>query len=167
MSTDDTSRGADTGPGSARGGESTGDPLRDLLLALAAQIDVVAGWFGTGAPGPTGRTGPTGTARPAGSGSGGTTAAGAFLGDGSAAAAVGEITSLMQEIGDLLARLIAALITLLEAIAAALRSAPADAGAPPRRYQPIAVRLEAAPQTPPTGASRGHGVVDPTSESEK
>ena len=58
----------------------------------------------------------------------------------------GEITTLLAEIGDLVSRLIAALIAVLEAIAKALRSTPADPGAP-RHYEPIAVRIDVAGTT--------------------
>ncbi|MGC4934944.1 hypothetical protein ACLQ3C_14820 [Gordonia sp. DT30] len=138
MNTDENGR-TDGGRASASGadrGGSAGDPLRELLLSLAGQIDVVAGWLGTGE-------------QPAGAPSGaGTFLHETFLRDGLGADLVGDVTSLMREIGDLLARLIAAFITLLEAIAAALRTVPADAGPAPRRYQPISVRLSDDPRAP-------------------
>ncbi len=137
MGTDDeTFRQAGEGSAHERRDESA-DPVRDLLLGLATQIDHLAALF---APAPQ-------TAAP-----GGGTAAGARPGfaafaDGgplghALAGASGEITSLLAEIGDLVARLIAAVIAVLEAVAEALRSSP-TASAAPRQYEPIAVRFNA------------------------
>ncbi|MFT4126680.1 MAG: hypothetical protein QM662_10670 [Gordonia sp. (in: high G+C Gram-positive bacteria)] len=131
MSTEDDDRGSDRHRGAGAGGDgAAGDPLSDLLLALAAQIDQVAGWIGTG---PTDVHGV------------GAALVGQFLNDRIGAEVAGEITALLREIGDLLARLIAALIAVLEAIATALRSDPATTPPPARHYQPIAVRIDADP----------------------
>jgi hypothetical protein len=100
------------------------DPLRDFLLGLATQIDQVAGLIGGGQRAWT-STDAAGTRRA-----------------GAAPDVGGEITSLLAEIGDLLARLISALIAVLEAIAKALRSAPATAEGSDNRYEPIAVRID-------------------------
>lgn len=143
-----------------RDGPPAGDPVRDLLLGLAAQIDQLAALFGGGrtrrsaADGPS-EAGGFGTSAFAGfgnAGSAGFDTGGFGTGGGEAADAhglgdvTGEITTLLAEIGDLLARLIAALIAVLEAIAKALRSTPADPGAP-RHYEPIAVRIDVAGTT--------------------
>ncbi|GAB90422.1 hypothetical protein [Gordonia rhizosphera] len=105
------------------------DPIREFLLGVAGQIDQLASLFG-GTPGH----------------------AAAAAGPGGDAASfvdvTGEITSLLAEIGDLLARLIAALIAVLEAVATALRSAPGPGPDPTQHYQPIAVRID------PTGPPR-------------
>lgn len=135
MGTDDETF-RQTGDGSAdERRDGPADPVRDLLLGLAAQIDHLAALF---APAP----------QPAGSG--GEEAAGARPGfatlvDGgplghALSGASGEITSLLAEIGDLVARLIAAVIAVLEAIAEALRSSPTSSSTP-RQYEPIAVRF--------------------------
>ncbi|MGW0036084.1 hypothetical protein [Gordonia sp. NPDC003376] len=110
------------------GGPESGDPLRDLLLGLATQIDHLAAWVGGASADP-------GAAVAAG---------GMLLRESLGAEVAGEITTLMREIGDLLARLIAALIAVLEAIAAALRSSPTTTAPAPRRYQPIEVRFDVA-----------------------
>ncbi|MGV9710224.1 hypothetical protein ACWDTI_06120 [Gordonia sp. NPDC003424] len=98
---------------------TAGDPVRDLLLGVAAQIDQLATMF---APGPRGA---------------GATAAGAS----SITDMTGEIASLLAELGDVLARLIAALIAILEAVATALRSTPATGADAVPHYQAIAVRI--------------------------
>ncbi|GAA1482866.1 hypothetical protein GCM10009624_33060 [Gordonia sinesedis] len=144
MSSDDGSdRPHGDGSASATGGGASNgfaagsipDPLRDLLLGLAAQIDQVASWFAPGAPRQSGAARqPGGTRQP------GAATSGSAGGPGELAA---EITTLLAEIGDLLARLIAALIAILEAIAAALRAAPAEPAEPPTHYQSIAVRIDA------------------------
>ncbi len=116
------------------------DPIREFLLGVAGQIDQLAALFG-GTPGrAAAATGP---------------------GGGDAASFVdvtGEITSLLAEIGDLLARLIAALIAVLDAVATALRSAPAPGPDPAQRYQPIAVRID------PTGRPPGARHYQPEGE---
>lgn len=101
------------------------DPLRELMLGLAAQIDQVAGWI---------------------SAAGGGAAAGAATGDGSPTGspgvdAVGDISVLLAEIGDLLARLIAALIAILEALARALHTTPSAQAPSTAAYQPIRVEI--------------------------
>lgn len=136
---DSASAGSGSSSDRAHAGERAGDPLREILLAFVDQIDALAGWLATADRG----------AAPTGASATGASSA-TFVRDGLGADVVGEITTLMREIGDLVARLIAALITVLEAIVAALRTAPADAGPQPRRYQPIAVRLEAHPPAPDT-----------------
>ncbi|MDL9937379.1 hypothetical protein QSJ18_11545 [Gordonia sp. ABSL1-1] len=104
-------------------GADSGDPVRELLLTLANQIDQIAMLFGGGRG-----SGPT-------VGFGGLDSVGVGLADVS-----GEISGLFSEIGDLLARLLAALIAVLESIAAALRSDPIAPQAP-RQYEPIEVRI--------------------------
>lgn len=135
MSTDD-SRGADTGSGSARW-RVDGRPTTRPAARAGRPDRRRRGLVRHRCIGAHRQNGPTGTARPAASGSGGPTAAGAFLGDGSAAAAVGEIT--LTDAGDRGSARAADRRTHHpaggKAIAAA--AAPADAGAPPRRYQPI------------------------------
>lgn len=128
MGTDDgTSRG--DGPDRDDRGAAHGDPVRDLLLGLANQIDALAGLFARG---------------PQDAGATVSGYAAAFGADGPVghafAGASGEITSLLSEIGDLIARLLAAVIAVLEAIAEALRSAPTTTSEP-RHYEPIAVRI--------------------------
>ncbi|GAB87179.1 hypothetical protein RVF83_21450 [Gordonia rubripertincta] len=128
MGTDEgTSRG--DGPGRDDRGAAQGDPVRDLLLGLANQIDALAALFAGGRQ----------EATAAASGY-----AAAFGADGpvghALAGASGEIGSLLSEIGDLVARLLAAVIAVLEAIAEALRSAPSTISEP-RHYEPIAVRI--------------------------
>ncbi|AZG43678.1 hypothetical protein [Gordonia insulae] len=131
MTSDDT-----TGPGdddNVAGHErgATGDPVRDFLLGVATQIDQLAAVFGG--------TGQRGAAN-------GFSVDTAALGDLS-----GEITTLITEIGDLLARLIAALIAVLEAMAGVLRSGPATAPDGTPHYQPISVRIDV---TDPSSATR-------------
>ncbi|GAA3691741.1 hypothetical protein [Gordonia hankookensis] len=128
MTSDDT-----TGPdddnvaGQARG--ATGDPVRDFLLGVAAQIDQLAALFGG--------TGGRATGQHA------TATAGVSADAGTFADLTGDITTLLTELGDLLARLIAALIAVLEAMANALRSTPAsNTGDSAQPYQPIAVRID-------------------------
>ncbi|MCZ4534956.1 hypothetical protein O4159_05685 [Gordonia terrae] len=135
MGTDDeTFRQA--GDGSADGRrDGPADPVRDLLLGLAAQIDHLAALF---APAPQ-------SATAGGADATGTRPGFAAFADGgplghALSGASGEITSLLAEIGDLVARLIAAVIAVLEAIAEALRSSPTSS-ASPRQYEPIAVRF--------------------------
>ncbi|MEO9327574.1 hypothetical protein [Gordonia aurantiaca] len=151
MATDDgTSSGG--GPGrDDHGGHA--DPVRDLLLGLANQIDALAALF-AGAGGGS-RTG--GSDEREGDGAAGSPLAAyaaVFGADGpvghALAGASGEITSLLSEIGDLIARLLAAIIAVLEAIAEALRSSPATATAP-RHYEPIAVRISAPRNETTTG----------------
>ncbi|MDY6811899.1 hypothetical protein GIY30_06980 [Gordonia sp. HNM0687] len=130
MTSDDTTgRGDDNVAGHSRG--PGGDPLRDFLLGLAAQIDQLAAMFG--GPGPRHSTG-TGRQRA------GTSDAAADVAD--LVDLSGEITSLLAELGDLLARLIAALIAVLEAIARALRSTPPTGPRAGNGYQQIAVRID-------------------------
>lgn len=119
--------------GAARPDEGTSDPVRDLLLGLANQIDQLAALFGPGSADVVEATFGTG-------GSVGRILTGAS----------GEISTLITEIGDLLARLLTAVIAVLEAIAEALRSAPAETSAP-RHYQPIPVRINVSGATPERG----------------
>ncbi|WP_238423417.1 hypothetical protein [Gordonia sp. 'Campus'] len=151
MGTDEeTSRQAGDGSGRDRH-DGTADPVRDLLLGLAAQIDHLAAMF---APGPQ-------DAAAAGAGLG-AFAPGGPLGNALAGAS-GEITSLLTEIGDLIARLIAAVVAVLEAIAEALRSAPSTAAAP-RHYEPIAVRIGPPAPTPGEPARPPRREADPEAE---
>ncbi|MEE3852424.1 hypothetical protein VZC37_18940 [Gordonia sp. LSe1-13] len=139
MTSDDTTgRGGDDAAGHSRG--SSGDPLRDFLLGLAGQIDQLAAVFGGTGPRRPAATGPRADSASADA---------ANLADLS-----GEITSLLSELGDLLARLIAALIAVLEAIASALRSTPPMAGNEDPAYQPISVRIDLGGRD---GARRPHG----------
>lgn len=105
-------------------GDPVGDPVRDFVLGIAAQIDQLAAIIGGG-----GQSASTGAAR-------GTGARHQAFGD-----VAGEISSLVAEIGDLIPRLIAALIAVLEAVANALRATPAAHTPPTAQYQPIAVRI--------------------------
>lgn len=143
MSTDEDDRdAAGQGRGAPGSDRADADPVRDLLLVLAAQIDHVASWFATTSPTAGSARGPAADAAAMGA------AAGALLTDGGGAHLVGEVAALLRELGDLLAKLITALIAVLEAVAAALRTVPAGAAAPPRQYQPIAVRFDAGPLHP-------------------
>ncbi|MFW0792859.1 hypothetical protein AAFP30_03515 [Gordonia sp. CPCC 205515] len=122
MTSDDTTGRDDDGR--ARSRSAAGDPVRDLFLGVAAQIDQLAAMF---APAP--RTASAGAAD------------GAAAGMSTIGEISGEITSLIAELGDVLARLIAALIAVLEAVAAALRSTPASGSPDMPHYQAIAVRI--------------------------
>jgi len=142
MSADDDDGDRTNHGGSAGAGAHQSDMVRDLLLGLAGQIDQVAAMFGGNRSRRTDADGAdTDQTFGAGSFGSGQAAAGAFSAGAGLGDVSGEITSLLAEIGDLLARLIAALIAVLEAIAKALRSTPADTS-PPRHYQPIAVRID-------------------------
>lgn len=124
------------------------DPIRDLILGFAAQIDQVAALFAGG-------TRPAAAAAATG-GTAGSTAPGPSIPE-----LAGEVTGLLAEIGDLLARLIAALIAVLEAIAAALRSTPSPHARPgPAHYQAIAVRIDPAATAP----GPRHAAHDPEPE---
>ncbi len=128
------------------------DPLRDLILGFAAQIDQLAALFGGGRRMAATEPGGQGSS---GQGSSGQRSTIDASGTGpSITELTGEVTGLLAEIGDLLARLIAALIAVLEAIASALRSAP-PAGAQPAatQYQAIAVRID--PSAGSVPADRG------------
>ena len=105
-----------------------GDPVREMLLGLAGQIDQLAGLLGGGST------------------DSGESVAGLVDHDFSALLTgfLGEADHLITEIGDLIARMLAALITVLEAIAEMLRSAPADGGPAPTPFQRIPVRITAA-----------------------
>ncbi|MFE0749537.1 hypothetical protein [Gordonia sp. NPDC058843] len=148
MGTDDeTFRQAGDGSADDRR-DGPADPVRDLLLGLATQIDNLAGLF---APAPQSHTPGSGEAAGARPGF-------AALVDGgplghALSGASGEITSLLAEIGDLVARLIAAVIAVLEAIAEALRSSPTTSSAP-RQYEPIAVRFNGPAAGRDTGTPR-------------
>lgn len=122
MTSDDTTGRDDAGREQARG--AAGDPVRDLFLGVAAQIDQLASLFA-----PSSRAATPGA--PAG-------AAGAAS---TIADISGEITTLITELGDVLARLIAALIAVLEAVAATLRSSPPAGADEVPHYQAIAVRI--------------------------
>lgn len=130
MGTDESGHTGDGARASASGAHQrdSSELLDDLLTALAAQIDAVAGWLRTDGF--------------AGAAAGAPAGVGTFVRDGLGADVVGEITSLIREFGDLLARLIAALIAVLEAVVRALRSVPTEAPPPHRRYQPIQVQLD-------------------------
>lgn len=160
MSTEDGSDRSHGGSRSAGGsGAAAGaipDPLREVLLGLAAQIDQVAAWFAPGGARPGSAPGRDATDPTASE-----TGAGGAPRPGGRADLAGEITTLLAEIGDLLARLIAALIAVLEAIAAALRATPAPESPPPAHYQSIAVRVDA---EPPFGRpdQGGNPAADPT-----
>ena len=143
------SAGAQSAGTQSDGARATGDPLREILLALAGQIDQVASWFATDPK----------HAESAVDGVGGVAGlgqmlSGVFLRDGLGDEVAGEITSLLRECGELLARLIAALIAVLEAVANALRATPQTAGPQPRHYQPIAVRLDMPADAPQTSRVR-------------
>ena len=105
-------------------GDPIGDPVRDFVLGIAAQIDQLAAIIGGG-----GQSASSGATRGAG-------ARHQAFGD-----VAGEISSLVAEIGDLVSRLIAALIAVLEAVANALRATPATHASPTAQYQPISVRI--------------------------
>ncbi|MYR05194.1 hypothetical protein GTV32_02110 [Gordonia sp. SID5947] len=128
MTSDDTTGpGDDNVAGHARG--ATGDPVRDFLLGVAAQIDQLAALFGGTGQRSTGQHAAAATA-------------GVSADTGAFADLAGDITALLAELGDLLARLLAALIAVLEAMADAVRSSPAATADAPQHYQPIAVRID-------------------------
>ncbi|MFT3715480.1 MAG: hypothetical protein QM774_05895 [Gordonia sp. (in: high G+C Gram-positive bacteria)] len=112
---------------SAEGTGGAADPVRELLLGLAGQIDQLAGLLG-------------------GAGKDGVL----DLGDagGVFAGLLGEVDHVMTEIGDLIARLLAALIAVLEAIADMLRKAPAESGPVSTPFQSIPVRITATDVNP-------------------
>ncbi|MFT3900349.1 MAG: hypothetical protein QM728_08905 [Gordonia sp. (in: high G+C Gram-positive bacteria)] len=93
------------------------EAARELLAGLTTQIDSLAGVF---APG----------------GAAGTVAEG-LVGE-----LPGEVSTLLHEVGELLARLLSTVIAILEALVKALRSAPGD-GVPAAAaaYQEIAVAI--------------------------
>lgn len=127
--------GGGKGSGS-NGAGTTGDPLRELMFGFAAQIDQLASMFG-GASWRNAAGQPTDAAA-------GDVPRGAQLDGDAAVGFAGEISTLIAEIGDLLARLIAALIAVLEAIAKALRQTPDSVAAEPMRgYQSIRVHMAA------------------------
>lgn len=100
------------GAGSAAGG----DPMQALLLGFAGQIDQLAGLI---------------------SGFGGPSMASSQVPD-----LLGELGTLVHQLGDLLARIIAAAIAVLEAIAEMLRSDGPVGEAPPQtHFEPIVVNI--------------------------
>ncbi|MGB3696771.1 MAG: hypothetical protein WBA05_05005 [Gordonia sp. (in: high G+C Gram-positive bacteria)] len=96
-------------------GGSAGDPVQALLLGFADQIDQLAGLI-AGVGGPT-------------------------FGASPVPELLGEVGSLIKELGDLLARMIAAFIAVLEAIEEMLRSEPGGEAQPSTRFQAIAVDI--------------------------
>jgi len=101
--------------GASAGG--SGDPLRDVLLGFAGQIDQLAALIGGNRPG----AGAEQTSR---------------IGE-----LAGELGTLVSELGDLLARILSALIAVLEAVAQLLRSAPAPSTEPAAGFEVIPVRI--------------------------
>ncbi|WP_132991578.1 hypothetical protein [Gordonia zhaorongruii] len=100
--------------GDAAGGN---DPVKDMLLGFAANIDQLAGLIG-----------------------GTTTGFGPDTSSGPIPELAGELGGLLKELGDLLARILAAFIAVLEAIAEMLRSTPPDT-ARPSPFETIPVRI--------------------------
>ncbi|EGD55835.1 hypothetical protein [Gordonia neofelifaecis] len=97
------------------GASSAGDPVQTLLLGFANQIDQLAALI---------------------AGAGGPTLNGSPIPD-----LLGDVGTLVKELGDLLARIIAALIAVLEAIADMLRSDRSDGTSAPSHFQTIAVNV--------------------------
>lgn len=97
-------------------GAADGDPLQTLLLGFANQIDQLAGLI-------AGVGGPSAVASPV-------------------PELMGELGTLVKELGDLLARIIAAFIAVLEAVAESLRSNRVGEGAAPAHFQPIVVNID-------------------------
>lgn len=100
-------------------GAAGGDPVQELLLGFASTIDQLAGLIG-------------------GSSTTSTAAVGAA---GPVPDLLGELGTLLTELGDLVARILTAFIAVLEAVADMLRSSPAQASTTPTGYQPIAVQI--------------------------
>ncbi|WP_298443970.1 hypothetical protein [Gordonia sp. (in: high G+C Gram-positive bacteria)] len=109
-------------------GATSGDPVGTLLLGVAGQIEQLAALI-TG-PGLAGLPGidDEGLARLAG--------------------LVGEAGGLAAELGDLVSRLLAACIAVLEAAAELLRAESDTAAPASTRFQSIPVRITAAPAHP-------------------
>lgn len=108
-----TDSSSTAGAGSAAGG----DPMQTLLLGVAGQIDQLAGLV---------------------SGIGGPAMASSPIPE-----LLGELGTLVKQFGDLLARIIAAAIAVLEAIAEMLRSDGPVGEAPPKsHFEPIAVNID-------------------------
>lgn len=99
-------------------GSADGDPVQALLLGFANQIDQLAGLI---------------------AGAGGTAMGGSPVPE-----LMGELGTLVKEFGDLLARIIAALIAVLEAVAETLRfDGPGETAATPH-FEPIIVNINRA-----------------------
>ncbi|WP_026919542.1 hypothetical protein [Gordonia shandongensis] len=104
---------------SAGGAGAAGDPVQTLLLGVANQIDQLAGLI-AGATA-SGATGPN---------------AASPIPD-----LLGEVGTLVKELGDLLARIIAALVAVLEAVADVLRSDRVATDDAPSRFETISVTV--------------------------
>ena len=105
----------------AGAGSAAGDPMQELLLRFAANIDQLAALIG-------------------GAGADQATGAANGLLAGPLPGLVGEFGTVLKELGDLLARILAALIAVLEAVAEMLRSTPKTT-AEPTRFEAIPVRI--------------------------
>ncbi|MCF8570800.1 hypothetical protein L5G32_11025 [Gordonia sp. HY002] len=103
------------------GDAATGDPVQDLLLGFATTIDQLAALIG-----------------------GGQGEAASAFGSGPVPELFGELGTLMTEFGDLLSRILTAFITVLEAVAEMLRSAPSGPAATPTGFESIPVRISSA-----------------------
>ncbi len=149
-----TSNGEDTGGAhqSASGADGGTDVVRDLLLSLATNIDTIASMFAP--PGHPAARPSAGADVTAPTTAGGVPFASSTSGvDGQAGAQVpigdylaeasGEIATLLVELGDLLARLLTALIAVLEAVVRALQADSAQPSGPRvhTAYAPITVRV--------------------------
>ncbi|WOC13719.1 hypothetical protein [Gordonia sp. MP11Mi] len=102
-----------------RAGDATnGDPVQELLLGFATTIDQLAALIG-----------------------GGQGEAASALRSGAMPDLFGELGTLVAEFGDLLARILTAFITVLEAVAEMLRSAPASPTGTPTGFESIPVQI--------------------------
>lgn len=118
-------------------GAGSGDLLRELALGLAHQIDQL-----TAVIKPQSGAAPAGADHP-GAGDG----VGTDGGDHRITELLGEVGTLIGEIGDQIARLLATLIAVLEAIARALSSTPPAEAPATSGFQPIPVRISPARTT--------------------
>ncbi|MGO3325492.1 hypothetical protein [Gordonia sp. (in: high G+C Gram-positive bacteria)] len=103
----------------ARTADATvGDPVQELLLGFATTIDQLAAVIG-----------------------GGQHEATSAFGSGPVPELFTELGTLLAEFGDLLSRILTAFITVLEAVAEMLRSAPSEPTAAPTGFESIPVRI--------------------------
>ena len=100
----------------AGAGSADGDPVQALLLGFANQIDQLATLV----------------------------AGGSGAGSSQLPELMGELGTLVKEFGDLLARIIAAFIAVLEAVAEMLRSDGTGAAAVATHFEPIVVNVNRA-----------------------
>ncbi|WP_161896883.1 hypothetical protein [Gordonia spumicola] len=102
------------------GSTPNGDPMQEMLLGFAANIDQLAAIIG-----------------------GGQSAAASAVGGapGPIPELAAELGTLLTELGDLLARILSAFIAILEAIAGSLRSEPAAPPTSSTGFESIPVRI--------------------------